>query len=138
MTIGQKPTNAQKVQKLREALHAKAKESPQFRFYSLYDKVYREDVLEEAFWQCRRNDGAPGVDGQTFTEIIDGGVKRWLAGTARRVVGGGRTSDEAVSSAGCPAGVHSQAGWQAAAVGDPHDQGPRRADGGTPGPGADF
>jgi RNA-directed DNA polymerase len=85
MTIGEKPTNAQKVQKLREALHAKAKESPKFRFYALYDKVYREDVLEAAFWQCRRNDGAPGVDGQTFVEIIDYGVKRWMGELAEEL-----------------------------------------------------
>jgi group II intron reverse transcriptase/maturase len=78
MTIGEEPINVDKVQKLREALHAKAKESPKFRFYSLYDKVYREDVLWAAFWQCRFNDGAPGVDGQTFLRILDYGVKRWL------------------------------------------------------------
>jgi group II intron reverse transcriptase/maturase len=44
----------------------------------LYDKVYRKDVLRAAFWQCRLNDGAPGVDKQTFEQIIDYGVERWL------------------------------------------------------------
>jgi hypothetical protein len=78
MAIGEEPTNAQKVQELQEALRAKAKGSPAFRFYSLYDKVYRKDVLRAAFWQCRLNDGAPGVDRQTFVEIIDYGVERWL------------------------------------------------------------
>src|SRR5438094_3514756 len=78
MTIGEEPTNSQKVQELQATLHAKAKGSPAFRFYSLYDKVYRQDVLRIAFWQCRRNDGAPGVDQQTFIEIIDYGVERWL------------------------------------------------------------
>lgn len=78
MTIGDEPTNAEKVQKLQAALHAKAKESPSFRFYALYDKIYRKDVLWCAFWQCRRNDGAPGVDQQTFVEILDYGVERWL------------------------------------------------------------
>ena len=57
MTIGEEPTNSQKVQELQAALHAKAKGSPAFRFYALYDKVYRKDVLATAFWQCRRNDG---------------------------------------------------------------------------------
>lgn len=78
MTIGEAPNNAEKVQTLQAALHAKAKGSPTFRFYSLYDKVFRKDVLHTAFWQCRFNDGAPGVDGQTFVEIIDYGVERWL------------------------------------------------------------
>ena len=78
MTIGEEPTNSQKVQKLQAALHAKAKEAPAFRFYALYDKVYRKDVLATAFWQCRLNDGAPGVDGQSFVQIIDYGVDRWL------------------------------------------------------------
>jgi group II intron reverse transcriptase/maturase len=78
MTIGDEPTNAEKVQKLQAALRAKAKESPNFRFYALYDKVYRKDVLGSAFWQCRFNDGAPGVDRQTFTEILEYGVERWL------------------------------------------------------------
>ena len=78
MQIGEEPTNWDKVQALQAALRAKAKESPSFRFYSLYDKVYRKDVLTIAFWHCRFNDGAPGVDDQTFMEIIDYGVDRWL------------------------------------------------------------
>jgi RNA-directed DNA polymerase len=78
MQIGEEPTNWEKVQALQAALHAKAKGSPTFRFYSLYDKVFRKDVLSVAFWKCRSNDGAPGVDGQTFVEIIDYGVERWL------------------------------------------------------------
>ncbi len=85
MTIGEEPTNSQKVQELQEALRAKAKGSPAFRFYSLYDKVYRQDVLRAAFWQCRMNDGAPGVDQQTFIEIIDYGVERWLDELAEEI-----------------------------------------------------
>jgi group II intron reverse transcriptase/maturase len=83
--IGEEPTNSQKVQKLQAALHAKAKESPSFCFYALYDKVYRNDVLFTAFWQCRRNDGSPGVDGQTFDEIIEYGVERWLGELAEEL-----------------------------------------------------
>jgi group II intron reverse transcriptase/maturase len=85
MTIGDEPTNSQKVQKLQAALHAKAKGSPSFRFYALYDKVYRADVLFTAFWQCRSNDGSPGVDGQTFEQIIDYGVERWLGELAEEL-----------------------------------------------------
>ena len=76
--IGDKPTNTDPVQKLRAALHAKAKSAPNFRFYSLYDKVYRRDVLEAAWMQCRANGGAPGVDSQSFDDIEKYGLGRWL------------------------------------------------------------
>ena len=58
-----------KVGKLQTALHTKAKNSPDYRFYALYDKVYRRDILELAFVRCRNNGGAPGVDGQSFEDI---------------------------------------------------------------------
>jgi RNA-directed DNA polymerase len=67
-----------KVQKLQTTLHAKAKGSPGYRFYRLYDKVYRRDILEFAYLRCRSNDGAPGVDGQTFEDIEAYGRDRWL------------------------------------------------------------
>ncbi len=66
------------VQKLQKALHAKAKAEPGFRFYALYDKIYREDILAHAYAQCRSNKGAPGVDGQDFAEVEAYGVERWL------------------------------------------------------------
>jgi RNA-directed DNA polymerase len=66
------------VQKLQTALHDKAKESPNFRFYALYDKVYRRDVLVFAYDCCKANGGAPGVDGQTFEDIEEYGVGKWL------------------------------------------------------------
>jgi len=78
MEIGEEPTNPTKVQELQAALHAKAKGSPGFRFYTLYDKIYRKDVLWQAFWHCRVNDGAAGVDQQVFLEILDYGVRQWL------------------------------------------------------------
>jgi RNA-directed DNA polymerase len=67
-----------KVERLQQALHAKAKRSPGLRFYSLYDKIYRADVLWVAYRRCLINGGAPGVDGQTFEQIEEYGVKRWL------------------------------------------------------------
>src|ERR1700747_376739 len=58
-----------RVQKLQTALHAKAKAEAGYRFYALYDKISREDILAHAYAQCRSNKGAPGVDGQDFAEI---------------------------------------------------------------------
>jgi len=66
------------VQKLQMVLHAKAKAEPGFRFYALYDKIYRPDVLAHAYAQCRSNKGAPGVDGQEFDDIEAYDVDRWL------------------------------------------------------------
>ena len=71
-------TPLETAQKLQKALHAKAKGSPTYRFYALYDKVYRKDVLWSAYQQCRANGGKPGVDGQTFEDIEKYGVTKWL------------------------------------------------------------
>ena len=60
------------------ALHDKAKEAPNFRFYALYDKVYRKDVLAFAYECSKANGGAAGVDGQTFEDIEAYGEERWL------------------------------------------------------------
>src|SRR6266511_1188532 len=60
------------------ALHAKAKAEAGYRFYALYDKISREDILAHAYAQCRSNKGAPGVDGQDFADIDAYGVQRWL------------------------------------------------------------
>ena len=72
-------------QKLQAALHAKAKGQSSFRFYSLYDKVSRKDVLWDAWCRCRRNDGRPGIDGQTFEDIEKLGVTEWLNGLAEEL-----------------------------------------------------
>jgi RNA-directed DNA polymerase len=66
------------VQKLQTALHAKAKAEAGYRFYALYDKIHREDILAHAYTQCRSNKGAPGVDGQEFADVEAYGMQRWL------------------------------------------------------------
>jgi RNA-directed DNA polymerase len=71
-------TPPEKVGKLQTALHTKAKQSPDYRFYALDDKVYRADVLGYAYRLCRANGGSPGVDGQTFADIDAYGEDRWL------------------------------------------------------------
>jgi len=67
-----------KVGKLQETLHAKAKSAPTYRFYALYDKVYRMDVLQYAYRCCHANDGTAGVDGQTFEDIQAYDPLKWL------------------------------------------------------------
>ena len=71
------------VQRLRTALHAKAKENPDFRFYSLADKVWRTDILNAAWSAARLNGGVAGVDGETFESIEEAGVDRWIGELAR-------------------------------------------------------
>jgi len=71
-------TTPASIQKLQMALHAKAKELPGFRFYVLYDKVYRKDILAHAYLCCKANGGAAGVDGQRFEDIQAHGEERWL------------------------------------------------------------
>lgn len=73
------------VKKLQEALQAKAKGAPTYRFYALYDKVYRFDVLEHALARCRHNGGAPGVDGQSFADIEAYSEEKWLGELAEEL-----------------------------------------------------
>ncbi len=73
------------VQKLQTALHAKAKGEPGFRFYALYDKVYREDVLQHAYACCKANGGAAGLDEERFDDIETYGLDRWLGELAQEL-----------------------------------------------------
>ena len=112
------------IQKLQTALHAKAKGEPDFRFYSLYDKLYRRDVLEHAYACCRANQGAAGVDAERFEDIEGYGLERWLGELTNTL----RNEDLPTTSA--QARVHSEAERQAEAVVDSHDPRQDSDDGG--------
>ena len=78
LEIGQ-PSNSEECSETADgALHAKAKAEAGYRFYALYDKLSRDDILAHAYAQCRSNKGAAGVDGQDFADIEAYGVERWL------------------------------------------------------------
>ena len=88
MRTGERLSASERVQRLQTALHAKAKEAPGFQFYSLSDKVWRDDVLVVAWQAVRRNGGAAGVDGETVADIESFGVDRWLGALARDLKAG--------------------------------------------------
>ena len=126
------PEPADKVRQLQRRLWVAAKRSPGRRFHALYDRIYRSDVLWEAWKRVRRNKGAAGVDAQTLAEIEEQ-RRRSLPrgdrhGAARR----------AVPAESGPAAVHPEGGREAAAAGHPDGPGPRGADGGEAGAGADL
>ena len=73
----------EKIRTLQKKLYLKAKAEPSFRFYLLYDKVWRPDILEHAYMEARANAGAPGVDGVTFDTIEAAGLEEWLAGIGK-------------------------------------------------------
>src|SRR4249919_3896790 len=77
---------SEKIRTLQRKLYRKAKAEPAFRFYVLYDKICREDILSYAFTLTRANAGAPGVDGTTFEQIEAAGVEAWLAGLREELV----------------------------------------------------
>src|ERR1019366_4808773 len=77
---------SEKIRTLQRKLYRKAKAEPAFRFYVLYDKICREDILCHAYALACANAGAPGVDGVTFKQIEASGVEAWLAGLREDLV----------------------------------------------------
>jgi RNA-directed DNA polymerase len=75
-----------KIRSLQRKLYCKAKAEPAFRFYVLYDKICREDILRHAYGLARANAGAPGVDGVTFAQIEERGLEVWLTGLREALV----------------------------------------------------
>ena len=69
-----------KIRMLQRKLYQKAKGEPGYRFYLLYDKIYREDILAHAYRLVKSNQGAPGVDGQSLLDIESSGWEEWLSG----------------------------------------------------------
>ena len=76
----------EKIRILQRKLYRKAKAEPAFRFYVLYDKICREDILRHAYEEARANAGAPGVDGVSFARIEKQGVEAWIAGLREELV----------------------------------------------------
>jgi RNA-directed DNA polymerase len=76
----------ERIRSLQRKLYCKAKADPAFRFYTLYDKICRPDILEHAYVLARANAGAPGVDGVTFATIEASGLEGWLAGLREELV----------------------------------------------------
>jgi len=70
----------EKLRDLRRKLYVKAKEEPGYRFYSLYDKVYRKDILAHACKLAKANGGTAGADGADFGKIEEEGLEKWLKG----------------------------------------------------------
>src|SRR6202790_1091302 len=76
----------EKIRILQRKLYCKAKAEPAFRFYVLYDKIYREDILRHAYAVTRANAGAPGVDGVSFAQIEASGLEAWLVALREELV----------------------------------------------------
>src|ERR671912_1899794 len=76
----------ERIRSLQRKLYRKAKAEPAFRFYLLYDKICRDDILEHAYALARTNGGAPGVDGESFAAIEAAGLAEWRAGIRNDLV----------------------------------------------------
>src|SRR3954465_14225884 len=76
-----------KIRRFQRKLYTKAKQEPSYRFYCLYDKICREDILAHAYEMAKANAGAPGMDHESFDSIESGGRGRWLAAVRKELIG---------------------------------------------------
>ena len=114
----------EKVRQLQRKLYVCAKQSRTRRFHALYDRIYRSDVLWEAWRRVRSNSGAAGVDGETIQAIEERGVEKFLSEIQADAEG------RPISSFPGEAAIHTESRWEAAAIGDTDGEGPSGADGG--------
>src|ERR1700730_3014734 len=124
-------TTPSNIRELQRKLYSKAKQEPNYRFYSLYDKIYREDILAHAYELAKANQGAPGTDNQSFEEIESGGRQKWWAGLR----------EELCKNVPAPTGATGddpEGQWRRTATGYPDHSGPGGADRSQTGVGADL
>jgi hypothetical protein len=122
---------------LQKTLAAKAKGNPTYRFYSLYDKICRRDVLALAYACCKENGGSPEADGQTFEQIEAQGRAEWLDGLAEELKQK-RYKTEEVKAWGAQTGVDTQTRRKTAASGNSSHPRSSGGDGNGSDPGTDF
>jgi RNA-directed DNA polymerase len=131
------------VRTLQRKLYDKATAEPGYRFYLLYDKVWRADILRHAYDRARANDGAPGVDGVTFDQIEAAGLEDWLARLGeelrkRHAHGLAKPVPRDVSVPAGPTGDDPEGRRRGTAARYPDDPGPGGADRGQTGAGTNL